>query len=974
MLHCTVVQSAFAARMRVRPQEDAAVTTTMPRLRALAVSLGVVLAAAAAAPLAVAQEAVISAPGLSAPGTVTYDAEGVPTITAANDVDAAWLVGYVHANDRFFQMDQLRRLASGTLAELVGSAALSSDVQFRTFGLRRAAQASWEKSPPALRGQLRAYADGVNAWLRDNASSLPIEYGALELTRAERWSPVDSLVIGKLLALQLSFDDETGYSQRALAYQQAGAAAGFNGAALFFEDTHRVAPADERISIPGFLGSAGKTVGEHLDALPKLDASPERLDLLQSHIDKVSANPILGPLLNRRENRAGSNWWMVAGQHTRSGRPILANDPHLALGTPTLFHEAHIVSNDPAFATPMNTVGLVAPGTPLPILGCTSAFCWGLTTNSLDVTDWYFEQFIVNTYGLPTHSITNGVAEPVQWIFQSYFVNRIGDRVNDNVTRENSIGYTNGGVTVIVPRRNNGPMLVAPNASGEGITVQYSGWGPTFELEAFRKLNRATNLEEFRQAILNFDVGSQNFAYVDKAGTLAYFVSAEAPIREDLQQGRITGAPPYLLRNGRGGNEWLPRQTTHAGQALPYEVLSPAEMPQLVNPARGYIANANNDPVGTTLDNNPFNQLRPGGGLYYLAAGGTPFRQGRIDRELQRLIARGGITLDDMAALQANTQLMDAELVLPFLLAAFDNRPACPVASDAKVAEAIDYLRGWDLSHPTGIQQGYDRGDNPFALAAPSETEIANSVAATLFAMFRSQAVRATIDHTLSQVGLNSFRPGGADAYTALIHHLKQFPQRQGRGASGLDFFTRVPAGVAATAPATVRRDCILLDSLKRGIDRLASNDFAPAFGNSTTLRDYRWGRLHRITFAHPLGAPLSIPSDGNGYPFANLGPGLPGLARPGGFQAVDASSHDVRADGVNSFTFGSGPVRRFLGEMTDTPTLLQIIPGGQDGEIGGPGYISQLPRWLVNAYKPLVIDPAVSQAAARSSLRFTPR
>jgi penicillin G amidase len=972
MLHCTVVQSANAARMRVRPQEDAAVTTTTPRLRALTFSICSAMAALVAAPGVLAQAAV-TAGGMSASGTITYDAEGVPTITAANDVDAAWMMGYAHATDRFFQMDQLRRTASGTLAELVGAPALSSDIQLRTFGLRRAAQQSWEKAPAALRGQLRAYADGVNAWLRANANSLPIEYGALELTTAERWTPVDSLVIGKLLALQLSFDDDTGYTTRLGAYQQAGAAAGFNGAALFFEDTHRTQPADDRVSIPGFLSNTGKIQPPQIGAGKDAPIDDDRLALLQTHVERTLDIPILAPFLNRRENRAGSNWWMVSGTHTASGRPILANDPHLSLGTPTLFHEAHIVSNDPAFPQPMNTVGLVAPGTPLPILGCTSNFCWGLTTNSLDVTDWYFEQFITNTYGLPTHSVHNGVAEPVQWVFQSYFVNRTGDGVRDNVTRENSIGYTNGAVTVIVPRRNNGPMLVAPNASGEGITVQYAGWGATFELEAFRKINRATNLEEFRQAVLNFDVGSQNFAYADKAGNIAYFVSAEAPIREDLQQNRVTGLPPFLVRNGRGGNEWLPRTTVHPGQALPFEVLSPAEMPQVVNPARGYIANANNDPVGVTLDNNALNEQRRGGGIYYLAPGHTPFRQGRIDRELQRLIARGGITVDDMAALQANTQLTDAELVLPFLLAAFDNRPACPVASDAKVAEAIDYLRGWNLSHPTGIQQGYDRGDNPFALAAPSETEIANSVAATLWAMFRSQAIRATIDHTLGQVGLTNFRPGGADAYTALIHHLRSFPQRQGRGASGIDFFTRVPTGVAANAPATTRRDCILLDSLKRGIDRLASNDFAPAFANSTNLRDYRWGRLHRITFAHPLGAPLSIPSDGNGYPFANLGPGLPGLARPGGFQAVDASSHDARADGVNSFTFGSGPIRRFIGEMTDTPTLLQIIPGGQDGKPGGQGYISQLPRWLVNAYKPLVIDPAVSQANARSTIQFNP-
>lgn len=938
---------------------------TTLRFRALLVALAVFASGAISA-------TTITAPGLQASGTISFDANGVPTVRAASDVDAAWLMGYAHARDRFFQMDQLRRLASGTLAELVGRAALSSDVQFRTFGLRRAAVASWQKQPAALRGSLRAYADGVNAWLARNP--LPLEYQALELSRATPWSPVDSLVIGKLLALQLSFDDETSYTARLAAYQQAGAAAGFNGAALFFEDTHRSAPADGRVSIPGWLSSFGaepSTAGPKFQhSVPFIDES--RLNMLQAHVERVQGNPVLAPLLNRRENRAGSNWWMVSGQHTASGRPILANDPHLSLGTPTLFHEAHIISNDPAFPQPMNSAGLVAPGTPLPILGCTSNFCWGLTTNTLDVTDWYFDQFIVNAYGLPTHSVHNGVAEPVLWVFQSYYVNQIGDGTLDNVPRDNSIGYTNGAITVLIPRRNFGPMLVAPDASGVGLTVQYAGWGPTFELEAFRKINRATNMEQFRQAVLNFDVGSQNFAYVDKQGTIAYFTSAESPIREDLQRNTINGLPPYLVREGRGGNEWLPVTRLYEGQALPYEVLSPAEMPFVVNPSSGYIANANNDPVGTTLDNNPFNEQRPGGGIYYLAQQGAPYRMGRIDRELQALVARGQVTVQDMAKLQANNQLLDAELILPHLLRAFDNAPACSVAQDARVAQAIGYLRSWDFSTPTGIQQGYDAGDNPFALAAPSETEVSHSVAATIWAQFRSQVVRGTIDHTLTQVGLSNFRPGGNDAYTGLKQILDTFAQRQGRGASGLDFFTRLPSGVAATAPAATRRDCVLLDSLKRGLDRLASNDFAAAFNNSTNLNDYRWGRLHRIVFAHPLGAPLSIPSN-NGYPFTDLAPGLPGLSRAGGFQTVDASSHDIRADGVNSYMFGSGPIRRFIGEMTDTPTLLQIIPGGQEGNIGGPGYISQLPLWLVNGYKPLVIDPVQAAASAVATLEFSP-
>lgn len=922
-----------------------------------------------------AQAMTIEAPGLSQPGTITYDAEGIPTVTAATDEDAAWLMGYTHANTRFFQMDTLRRGASGTAAELVGPAGLSQDIQVRTLGLRRAAWETWAKSTPELRSQLKSYADGVNAWLATNP--LPIEYGALELTSADPWTPVDSVVIGKLLAYQLSFDLEIDYSLRLGAYQQAGAAAGFDGNALFFVDTHRSAPPDARVSIPDFVpgGGEGASMAKSAAANPMsapyaapLDAS--LLELAQTYRDQIADNPIIAPHLKRREDRAGSNWWMVGGEHTASGRPILANDPHLSLSTPMLFQEGHVVSNDPRYDRPMVTVGSITPGTPWPILGCTSDFCWGLTTNSLDVTDTFQEKFVLNSYGLPTHTIHNGKREPVLWVFQSYFVNQIGDGVANNVVREKSVGYTNGGISIIVPRRNNGPVV--QTAGNTGLSIQYAGWGATFELEAFRKMNRASNLEEFREAVMDFDVGSQNFAYVDKEGNFAYFVSAEMPIREDLQAGTVHGAPPFIIRSGAGGNEWMPVQNRYPGQNLPYEILSPEEMPYTINPAQGYIANANNDPIGTTFDNNPLNQARPGGGILYYAPGHSAYRMGRVDREVQKLVERGNVTVQDMAALQANVQQLDAELVLPHVLNAQANIEACGYAEDAGLNEALDRLAAWDFSTPTGIQQGFDAGDNPFAMAAPSNDEIAKSVGATLWAITRGQLIRNTVDHTLSKVGLASYLPGSNEAYSGLKFQLDAFGPLGGKGASGLDFFTKVPADLAGES-AAVRRDCVLLGSVRDGLDLLASDSFAAAFGGSTDQNDYRWGKLHRITLKHTLGSSLSIPGTA-GYPFQDLAEGLPGISRQGGYDVIDASGHSARANSVNGFTFGSGPVRRFIGEMTDTPTLLQIAPGGQDGNPGDMGYISQLPRWLVNAYKPMVIDPAVADATAVMRVEFEPK
>lgn len=919
----------------------------------------------------------ITAPGLKAPGSISYDAEGVPTILASSDEDAAFLLGYAHARDRMFQMDYLRRVASGTFAELAGSAALASDVQLRTLGLRRAAWASYVEANAKLRGTIQAYTNGVNFWLR-NATQLPVEYAALELTRIEPWSPVDTFVIGKLLVLQNGFDDDTGLTVRLGAYQQAGAAAGFDGNKLFFEDLSRVKPADGRVTVPGFLSSIG--VGEAQKAAADSDVpmiDPETLFAAQQHVNSVKDNPWLAPLLETNAKRGGSNWWIIHGSKTVDGKPLIANDPHLALNIPALWNEAHIYSTDPQFAQPMDTVGVVIPGTPNVLLGCTTRHCWGQTVNPMDMTDTFSEKFRLNTYGLPTHTLHNGVAEPVVWVFQSFFVNTVGDQVPDNVTRSNSIGYTNGGVTIIVPRRNNGPVI---SITGDtGLSVAYTGWGPTQELETYRRLSRAQSLAEFREALTFFDGLSQNFAYADIDGNIAYTAPGELPLRTDLQTtGTLDGGvPPFVVRDGTGArkHEWMPRTSSQLNQVTPFELLPIAEMPAATNPASGYLANANGDPVGTTLDNNAFNQTRPGGGAYYLNARYSDFRIGRVDRLIKAKLDAGvKVSLDDMRQWQANNQPLDAELIRPTLLAAFDNAGAtgawsqlAALRADPAVAAAVQRVRAWDLSTPTGIREGYDPGDNPANLPEPSANEIANSVATTLYTFWRNQLVRNVIDATLSRVGLGSNLPGNEESLRAIKNLFDNFATARGKGASGLDFFV-----VSGAPNPEAARDFLILKSLKDGLNLLASAEFAPAFGQSTDLNNYRWGKLHRIVFTHPLGGPFNIPG-ANPFPITSVAPNLPGVARPGNYEVVDDSDVGVRANTLNGFMFTNGPVRRFVASMSNPINAQQIYPGGQSGSLLSPAYISQLPRWLVNAYKPLVVGRDAAVALETSRVNFTP-
>ncbi len=948
-----------------------------PRLRPLRHAL--LLAGLAAASTLSAQS--YQAPTLSGPGSIGYDAEGIPLIRGRTDNDTAFLQGWAHARDRFFQMDFNRRGASGTLAELVGPAALANDVQTRTMGLRRAAQKTWGALSDDTRGWLKAYADGVNHWLRNNP--LPPEYAALELTRVPEWSPVDTLVIGKALAFQLSFDLDIEQTLRFAAYQQAGAAGGFDGAALYFGDTHRIAPPDDRVTVPGFMtGGATADTGDDLAKLagqalyPVAPIGEDTIAMARALQEKLANVQLLGFPLGRREDLIGSNEWAVHGQHTASGKALVANDPHLALDLPSIFITHHIHSADPRHGSePVDAVGVSLPGVPGIIQGCNQRICWGTTTNSLDVTDVFQERFVVNTLGLPQATLHNGQAEPVQWIVQSFYVNNIGDGRPDNLSRDDSIGYLNGGITVIVPRRNHGPVVQIDGNTG--LSIAYAGWGPTFELECFRRINAARNLEEFRAALNYFDFGSQNFIYGDVDGNIAYFVTGEAPIRDDLQNlgAPDGGVPPWFIRDSQRRHDWLPVRNRQPAQALPFEILPPEELPHAINPPSGYLANANNDPTGYSLDNNALNQLRPGGGIHYIDGGrASAYRIGRIDRELQRLIASGRkLTADDMKQLQANNQLMDAELVLPHLLRAWQNAgsshwaPLKSFHNDARMVEAIARLSAWDYSTPTGIREGFDPGDNPNALPQPSQAEIDASVAATLWATWRSAAVRSTIDATLARAGLGSALPGAGDAYTGLKFLLDNFDALGGRGVSGLDFFRVEGAPTSAAA-----RDFLLLKALQDSLDALAGPAYAAAFGGSTTLSDYRWGRLHRIVFDHPLGGPFNLPGT-NPYGFSHLAPDLPGIPRPGGYEVVDASGHGIRNQGANGFTFGSGPARRFVGEMGTPIKAWQVIPGGQSGVLGSPFYASQLGRWLTNQYVVLAVSANTAASQVTSEIRFTP-
>jgi penicillin amidase len=417
------------------------------------------------------------------------------------------------------------------------------------------------------------------------------------------------------------------------------------------------------------------------------------------------------------------------------------------------------------------------------------------------------------------------------------------------------------------------------------------------------------------------------------------------PLRADLQAGTVIGLPPFFVRDG--SNDWLPMPNPPDDQAVPYQILPFSEMPQVINPPEGYLISANNDPLGLNFDNDPLNSPRPGGGIYYLSSRFNPgIRAFRIKQLLDRRLQDGRLSFEDMRNIQADVVLHDAEFFLPFIIQAYDNARSSDysallaLAQDPGVAEAISRLEAWDGSTPTGVEAGYDaRLKNGGRLGSSWES----SVAATIYSMWRGQFIRKTVIQTLNDVGLGAFDPSSQQLLTA-VRNLLDHPERGGVGASGLDFFA-----LPEVDDPAIRRDYVVLASLRSALDLLKGPEFAPAFGGSANQDDYRWGRVHRLVIGHPLGDMFSLTGDRDDNPFKPPFENLPGLPVDGGLETVDAASHSSRANTPQDFEFSQGPLRRFVTSLSRSRRTESSLPGGVSGRFESPLFNNLLGPWLIN-------------------------
>ncbi len=556
----------------------------------------------------------VKLPGLISAVQVVHDTYGVPHVFAENLKDAWRTAGYLHAQDRFFQMDLQRRVLQGRLSEVIGEHGLTYDRLFRALDLAGAAEASLNSLSGEALAQLQAYADGVNAWLEGHGGSLPIEYSVLGM-QPEPWRPQDSLLWGKAMAWKLSGN----WRQEAERARLAVKLPPDEVETLF----PRPAPDDPVTIEPRLPPRERATLEKHTDL---------KLLPVWREIDRVLASLLALPTAGG----GASNEWVVDGSRSKTGKPLLANDPHLELTIPILWYLMRIT-------TPQITLaGATAPGAPVLMLGQNGYIAWGFTTTDSDTQDLFIEtldpandkNYLTPAGSAPftikTYQIKVKDAAPVTFTARS---TRHGPVLSDALSDS---------------RR----PIAAPNQT---VALAWPGLSRTdTTAEAIMRLNTARNWDEFRNALKLYQAPTQNLVYADIQGHIGFINAGAVPVRK-------SGDGRYPADGASGAADW--------SGFIPAD-----DWPQIFDPPEGVIVNANNTVVP------------PGDPRWLGIDSGPSYRAKRI---LERLAAQPRHDLDSFASIQMDNQAVHARVLLPYLLTL--------KGANETERQALDRLKAWNL-------------------------------------------------------------------------------------------------------------------------------------------------------------------------------------------------------------------------------------------------------------------------------------
>ncbi|RZU29272.1 penicillin amidase [Streptomyces sp. BK022] len=620
--------------------------------------------------------------GLSGPVDVKRDGYGIPQIYASSDADLFMAQGYVQAQDRFYEMDVRRHLTSGRLSEMFGRSQVKNDAFLRTLGWDRVAKQEYDtKLSASAKKYLQAYAKGVNAYLKGkDGQDISLEYAALGFTNdytPAEWTPVDSVAWLKAMAWDLrgNMRDETDralmtsrltpqqirelypdypydrnkpivregqYSALGKTFQQAGAPSGTSTGTQGATGTTGGTGTGTQ-GTTGTAGGTGTGTGTGTGLTGQLTGLTKVLDDLPTAVG-VNGQGI------------GSNSWVVSGAHTITGKPLLANDPHLSASLPSVWYQMGLHCRNVSSKCQYDVAGYTFAGMPGVVIGHNGSIAWGMTNSGVDVSDLYLEKISGDGY------LSDGKVRPFRTREETI-------KVAGGASKKIVVRQTADGMPLLSDRddelvevgRKAGVDTAAPDrGDGYGIALRWTALDPGTSMDAVFAMDKASDWTGFRKAAALFDVPSQNLIYADSEN-IGYTLPGKIPTRATGDDGSVP-APGWDSKY---------RWTGFLGQdELPYEY----------NPKRGYIVTANQAVVDK--DKYPYTLTTDWG---Y----GT--RSQRIADLIESKIRDGGkVSTDDMRQMQLDNSSEIAKLLVPKLLK-LD-------LDDPEVRKAQKLLEGWDYT------------------------------------------------------------------------------------------------------------------------------------------------------------------------------------------------------------------------------------------------------------------------------------
>ncbi len=551
-------------------------------------------------------EGEITAPGISGDIEIYRDSLAIPYILANSDEDVSFALGYLHAQERLFSMDIVRRAGEGRMSEVFGPQTIPFDKMFLTIGLKKFAEENYSRITPEVKKILEAYSRGVNYFIQNSKDNLPVEFDVLGY-EPYPWKPEHSLIIIRMMAWQLNISWWSDFT--------------------FAELVQKFGADKVKEILPDYPENAPTII-------------PPQLKNLKLNNGFVKTDKAFRSFMGFTGTHIGSNNWVVKGNLSSSGKPIIANDPHLHYSAPGIWYAAVIKSPD------WNAAGVTLPGVPGVVIGKNENISWVLTNIMADDCDFYSER--IDSSG------------------SKYFLN---GEWKDLLTRTEKIKVKDStDITITIRSTHRGPLItdihlasILYNDKGIGTPSLSMKWiGNIFsdELSGFYAINKAKNWDEFKTAVSRFSVPGQNFIYADKNGNIGYFFGARLPIRK-------SNSPTMIYDGTTDAFDWkgfIPQN----------------EIPFLFNPPYDFIASANNK----TLRNFP----------YHISNVWEP--PSRYERIIELLSSKKNHSVDDFKKYQMDIVSPHARKITAYILSAFEGMKI----TDKNLSLSLELLSKWDFS------------------------------------------------------------------------------------------------------------------------------------------------------------------------------------------------------------------------------------------------------------------------------------